>query len=246
MAKLRSTLFIVLSPAGIDASPFLSQLRSHPDLLCHGDIHGPLSETGYTALDRGQVTAGQASKELHAFARDFPEAFLYKYLLDSRGRQAVGFAVDHGTLPDSANARLRNVLYHDGDVKLVLHTPQNILRAYVEDARHAAASLFSRAKPVEVEPQKFLLHAKQVDRMSAYVAKFFQAHPQLKVEGENLLHPKAGATLKAVARFLDIALFPSGTPVAKSAQTGLRDMIANFAALEAALSDTPYARMLES
>ena len=245
MAKLRSTLFIVLSPAGIDISPFLSQLRSHPDLLCYGDIHGPLSEAGYTALDGGKITAGRASKEMYAFGRDFPEAFLYKYLLDSRGRQAVGFAVDHGTLFDSVNARLRNVLYHDADVKTVLYTPQNILRAYAEDARHAATSLFSRAKSVAIEPQKFLLHARQVDRMNAYVVKFFQGHPQLKVEGESLAHPKLSATLKAIARFLDIAPFPSGTPVARETQDGLRDMIMNFDALKAALSDTPYARMLE-
>jgi|HubBroStandDraft_5_1064220.scaffolds.fasta_scaffold34521_2 hypothetical protein len=243
MTNARSTLFIVLSPTGIDTDPLLSQLQAHPDVLCHAGMQGPLSEAGFAGLDDKTLKAARGSKELAAFKQGFPEAFLYKYVLDSRGRQAVGFAVDHGSLLDPVNARMRTVLHQDSDVHVLLYAPKNTLRAYAEDAQRRQTP--PRAQ-VEIEPQKFLLHAKQIDRLNAYVEKFFQGHAQLKIDSADLLPSRAGATLKAVAKFLDMAPFRAAASPLKEPQAELRGMIANFPAMEAALRDTPYSQMLGS
>jgi len=240
MPNVRSTLFILLSPTGIDNAAFLAQLRSHPGLLCHADMLGPLSPAGYAGLDDKTLKAARGSGEIAAFRQAFPEAYLYKYVLDSRGRQAVGFAVDHGALLDPVNARIRNVLHQDSGVKVLRYAPQNTLRAYAEAAPRDGS------KAVEIEPQKFLLHARQTDRMNAYVEKFFAGHEQMQVEREDLLPARAAATLKAVAKFLGLEPFPAAAARAGEPGPALREMISNFAALETALRDTPYSKMLGS
>lgn len=243
MTKARGTLFIVLNPTGTDPSPLLMQLQEHPDVLCHAGMQGPLSKTGVIdkVLD-SLLTPGDV-----AFRNDFPEAFLYKYVFDSRGRQAVGFAVDHDTLLDPMNARMRNVVYQDTGVDVLLYMPRDILRAYAEDVRRRQASLLARSGPVEIEPHKFLLHARQMDRMNAYFEEFFANHRRLKVDGGYLSTPKANATLKSIAKFLEVGVFPpAASPAAEEPPVGLREMISNYDAVEAALRGTPYTQLLES
>lgn len=239
MAQLRSTLFIVLSPAGVDVSPLLTPLRSHPDILCHGDMLGPLSEQGYAWLEGKTYTASKAPKSVAAFQRAFPEAFLYKYLFDSRGKGAAGFAVDHDTLLHPLNARLRNVLYHDTDVKVLHYTPRNTLLAY---AAQLGREQGKRGREgVEVEAQKFVLYAKQISRLDDYVKRFFQEHDHIESDEADLMPAKLKGTLKSMAKFLDLE--PAGAvtaPVATDTAT-----ITNLAALKVALRETPYAWMTE-
>lgn len=240
MKKLRSTLFIALSPAGVDVSAFLACLRSHPGILCHADMQGPLSESGFAGLDEGTLKAARKSEAIAAFKRGFPEAYLYKYLLDSRGSEAVGFAVDYDTLLSPVNAPLRNVLQYDVEVKVLAFAPRNILREYAADPARRQGT-----QAVAVEPQKFLLHAKQRDRIQAYVEQFFQHHARMKVHSEDLLPSRLQGTLKAVAELLDVERFP-GAKGKDAGQPELKALISNLDAVKAALRDTPYSWMLES
>lgn len=243
---LRSNLFIVLSPGGVDTSEFLAQLRAHPDLLCHADMQGPLSERGFADLAKTALTAARKSREIAAFKESFSQAFLYKYVLDSRGRLAVGFAVDYDSLLNSINAPLRDVLQHDLDVKILLYAPKNSLHAYVEGLRGKLASSEAAMQPVAVDPQKFLLHARQVERMNAYVERLFEGHQQMKVESESLRQPHRGASLRRIAGFLGLEGVPTMGLPDGGGVPDLCAMVSNFSAIETALRDTPYAWMLGS
>lgn len=241
MAQLRSTLFIVLSPAGVDVSPFLALLGSHPDILAHGDMQGPLSEQGYAWLEGKTYTRSKASKSVAAFQRTFPEAFLYKYLFDSRGKRAVGFSVDYDTLLHPLNARLRNVLYHDTDVKTLHYVPRNSLRAYVDGLLREQGK---KIKAVEVEAQKFVYYAKQLERLDSYVMRFFKEHDHLRLSEEAVSSARLQSTLKAVAEFLDVDTGAKAALADGDKPAPLIALVSNHAALKAALQDTPYISML--
>lgn len=243
MAQLRSTLFIVLSPAGVDVSSFLALLGSHPDILSHGDMQGPLSEQGYAWLEGKTYSRSKAPKSVAAFQRAFPEAFLYKYLFDSRGKRAVGFAVDYDTLLHPLNARLRNVLYHDTDVKTLHYVPRNSLRAYVNGLLREQGK---QAKAVEVEAQKFVHYAKQIERLDSYVMRFFKDHDHLRLNEEAVSPARLQGTLKAVAKFLDVEPGAKTGPAAGDQPAPIATLVSNHAALKAALRDTPYVSMLEA
>jgi len=243
LAGLRSQLFMVLSPAGVDVAGLIAHLRSHPDVLCHGDLQGPLSPQGYAYVDEGALTAARKSKELVSFRNTFPAAFLYKYVLDSRGRTAVGFAVDHDILLSPVNAPVRDVLQQDLDVKILLYAPKNILQAYASGLYRQRTLAGSAPAAVMIEPQRFLAHARQSDRMSHYVERMFPRHAKLNVESENLQTPKLGATLHGIAAFLGVERFPDPVPSDRDSCPELGAMISNLAAVVAALRDTPYAWM---
>ncbi len=242
MAQLRSTQFIVLSPAGVDVSPFLTPLRSNPRILCHADMQGPLSGQGYAWLEGGTFGTPKAPKGVAPFQRTFPEAFLYKYLFDSHGKGAVGFAVDYDALLHPLNARLRNVLYHDTDVKVLLYVPRNTLRAYVDGLMREQDK---KGKPVAVEAQQFVLYAKQVERLDGYVMRLFKEHEHLRLNEEGMGQDKLQGVLKAVAKFLDVEAGPKPKP-AGAAATPLATLVSDHPALKAALQDTPYAWMAEA
>lgn len=234
---------MVLSPAGVDVSGFLAQLRSHPDVLCHADLQGPLSGLGYADADDGALTAARKSKELTAFKNAFPTAFFYKYVLESRGSAAVGFAVDHDTLLNSSNAPIRDVLQQDLDVKILLYTAKNTLRAYASGLYRKRVVGGSVSAPVAIEPQRFLAYARQSDRMNHYVERMFPRHAKLNVESESLQASMLNATLQDIAAFLGVDRFPDPILSGGEPSPELGAMIANLAAVETALRDTPYAWM---
>lgn len=243
-AGLRSAVFAVLLPPAVDGSPLAAQLHAHPDVLCHEDMEGPLSERGYAGADAKALAAARKSKELASFRNSSPAAYLYKYVLDSRGHLAVGFITDHATLLSSANAHLRDVLQQDRDLQVLLYGPRNTLHAYATRLWQSRALEGAAVPAVEVDPREFLLHAREQDRMNAYVEHFFEGHAQMKVYGEDLASPKQAVALQGVAKFLGLEAFPA-TP-AGGTGAGLRAMVSNLTALEAALHGTPYAWMLEA
>jgi LPS sulfotransferase NodH len=231
----RARRFVVVAAPRTGSNWVCSMLNSHPEILCHHEIFNP--EGIHYALDHraGDMDIGTPEERDAA-----PLDFIGRLWRRDFGKRLVGFKINRG----QNEAAFRHLLADKGVSKLVL-VRRNRVKTFVSEMvaeKTGRWESYGRAdgdKPagrLEVDVEALRRHVALNRDYYARVRGALRSSGQqyLEVTYENL---KGEAEWRNILRFLGVA--PNAralTPATrKQNPRDLRDLISNYAQLEAAL-----------
>ncbi len=130
--RLRENIFMIACPARSGSTFLVTLLRSHPHILCHGEV---LVGNGITGISGAYgVKSRENPKILEQLAderRENFERFLYKYVLDGQSKQVVGFKLKSDELVLPEYKKVKNVVVSDRDIAILHLNRRNLLARYL-------------------------------------------------------------------------------------------------------------------
>lgn len=228
--------FVILAAPRTGSNMLCSMLNSHPSVLCHHELFNP--EGIHYALDRrtGEIDLGSPAQR----DRD-PAAFLARVWRHSQGAKALGFKLNR----DQNERAFAAVLSNPAIRKIVL-IRRNRVETFVSELiaqqtgqweSYATSDLRPYAQTVYVDARELQCHIARNQDYYAAIRKALAASGQAHLE---VAYEELGRRGEQ-RRILDYLGIPPGRT---NLQAGtrrvnircLRDVVANHAALVAALS----------
>lgn len=234
-----STRFVVLACPRSGSNWLCSALDSHPEILCHHEIFNP-KEVKYAVKWRraGRHIGGREQRDAD------PPAFLRALWAAGVEERIVGFKINRGQDP-----RIFDAVLSEPAIRKVIVSRQNRVRAFVSESialetgeweSYPWSRYRQNGHRIAVEAEALHRHAQTNDRYLDNLRARLSETGQTAVEigYENLRDLDAQ---NRVLRHLGAKEFESPlTGVTERLNPApLRDLIANFDALEARLRDTP-------
>lgn len=233
----------VLASFGRTGSTWLTMLlRSHPAILCHGEVFN-LPEIKYAP---GYVDRSKTPSCWTAASRDHdPTAFLEALFLEDLGHQAVGIKMLNWHHPD-----LLFDLARRPDVHKVILRRRNRIRAFLSRVRSQALSRWVRdsydGMRVRLDPDELLAYVRRYDRFYEQMLTTSHGTPMREVLYEDLLDDPQSA--RDVVEFLGVE--PSEIPLhaglPRQSDDRTRDVVTNFEELSELLRGTALQPELEA
>lgn len=222
-----------------------STLNSHPEILCHHEIFNP--EGMHYALDHrgGDLDLGTLSERERE-----PLVVLERLWREGFGKRAVGFKLNRGQSPAAFDAVLA-----DARVRKLILTRRNKVKTYVSELvalRTGRWESYGRparpAPPVRVEVDAHSLY-EHIALNESYYARL---RGSLEASGQRYLSCayedlRSDEEWSRIIEFIGVkpgAGLRAGT--SKQNPSDLRDLVSNFAELEAALHGTGLESSLRS
>lgn len=250
-ADLPDIRFVIFAAPRTGSNWVCSMLNSHPEVLCHHEIFNP--EGMHYALDHrgGDLDLGTPEERERA-----PLAVLERLWRAHFGKRAVGFKLNRGQSRAASEAVLS-----DARVRKVILARRNKVKTYVSEMIARRTGRWEsydlprgqRTRPpsvkLEVEARALFEHVALNESYYAGLRGALDAAGQtyLTCAYEDLLRSRGEwARLLAFIGVSTRAELRAGT--SKQNPSDLRDLVSNFAELEAALRGTelePSLRSLE-
>lgn len=220
---LRHDKFIISCAARTGSTMLERLLRSHPDILCHGEVMqpggvGPM----YGPMAVLREATDEAGEVLYRYARERPTAFLYDIVFDPRGSLAVGFKFKTDEAFDARFPninRVQEVIGADADIKVIRLRRRDILAQYISHAvvlrqtgRTYITSTDDRptAEPFKADPGEVARYCLDVTFREKRADKAYRNHRQLRVDYEELTSGDDAIHARLV-EFLGVAPAPLTT-----------------------------------
>lgn len=232
---LRHDTYMICCPARSGSTMLVHLLRSHPQVLSHGEVMGHEVTGLMGPLGRMVRQDSALHRHLQDIRRDRPAFFLYNYILDSRGHKAVGFKLKYDELANPAYRDVLECVLQDGDLKIVFLDRENLFERYV--SHHFAGVtgvtlVHGGAKAPKVEPVRLDWRdmernfQEQLARRDRF-RKLFRSHRSIETTYEKLTI-NAPVEMAKVYKFLGVDEHHPATPTKKILSSDLRSLISNY------------------
>jgi hypothetical protein len=220
---LRTDKYVISCAARSGSTMLVQLLRSHPDVLSHGEVFAADSigmlDGRYAALRRDDPSLSQ---RLFDYRRGQPEPFVYDVVYDSQGRKAVGFKFKTDEAFSPAWADIRAIVARDIDIKVIFLRRRDMLAQYVSHEAvlrhnvptlvvHPAARERLRIKPFKISIPALLEYVDDVARRERLAAETYADHPSMHVDYEDLVLEEHSVR-RTLTDFLEIPPFTLSTP----------------------------------
>ena len=120
MIRLRTDLYMIACAARTGSTMLVRLLRSHPQLISHGEVWGGdamVGVDGHLATSCEEQPGFQQALEQQRF--EHPERVLYKHFFDARGARACGFKLKYDELVQPRWHEVRRLVETDTDIGIV-------------------------------------------------------------------------------------------------------------------------------
>lgn len=238
---MSATRFVIAS-FGRTGSTWLTLLvRSHPAILCHGEIFNP-PEIKWAP---GHVEHSKVAAAWTVASRDRdPAGFLETVLADDRGHQAVGAKMLNWHQPELLFEVARRP-----DVHKVILRRRNRVRAFL--SRERSDLLLRRMREsydgfrIRLDPDELLAYARRYDSFYDSLRTVAAGAPVFEVVYEDLLDGTQSA--QDVVAFLGVepSDFPLASGMRRQSRDRTRDVVTNFDELSELVRGTPLQAELE-
>lgn len=240
---------MVLCAARTGSTLLVHLLRSHPSVMCYGELFSPGQVTGAAGVHRGRARQDPGYlRALTAHRDDDPVRFLYKIAFDPQGHDSVGFKVKYDELVLPSHRRLLRALRRDRDIRVVLLRRRNLFERYVSwytvnEVTHQTLAVgddeVAEAPPVSLDPVKVELDMRETTQRQARFAQMFSDHRTFGITYEELHDESAHG---ALLEFLGVAPAPLNSPTKKLQRRTMEQAVANFDELKDHFEGTPFER----
>jgi hypothetical protein len=250
----KATIYMITCPARSGSTMLVHLLRSHPDVCSHDEVFSPQKVTGITGtyLQRSRQQADFLDCLSAERNRD-PVAFMYKVILDSQDKWAVGFKLKHDELVLPEYTQLREAIAGDLDFCIIHLWRENLLRRYLSHyvANHVTRVTLAvlnqpipdvsaiRLDPVECERDFLMVESRQAE-----LARLFGQHRGFSISYEEMVDG-GSKKMAALQHFLGIRCRTLTTTTKKLGKHSLRKSIENFDELKEYFAGSGYSRFFE-
>jgi hypothetical protein len=198
-------------------------LRSHPDILAHGEVFGTKAigalDGRYARLRHIDSSLG---KRLWRYRRRDPGRFLRDMVFDPQGRRTAGFKFKTDEAFHRRNRDVLAMISSDPEVKVIHLRRRDLLAQYVSHRvvlKQGVPTMLRASedrdvvtmKPFRVRTRTFLAYRADVLRREQRAAETYANHPQLIVDYEDLADENA-RVLSELAEFLEVPAAPMSAP----------------------------------
>jgi hypothetical protein len=236
--------FLIVAAGRTGSTRLRLLLDSHPLIRCHGELFGnnlkTLAEPATPAY--GRLLAERAHD---------PAAFLRQRALEPAGAAAVGFKILYHQLTRQWPGLLTQV-QADRTLRIIHLVRRNGVKRFLSEYyvgtvthrnRFDADEPLPAIAPVVVPVQTLLDDLAAIAHESARIRCLFRHHRIHEVAYEDSLDDN-GATMQKVLDFLGVGPARLSVCIRKILPDDLRQLIANYDEVAAALQGTPFAFML--
>ncbi len=224
MSHLRDNKFIISCSARSGSTMLVHLLRSHPQLLCHGEVFEPSRigqlDGSYGLRRRNDPTMDQRLMEYWATR---PEAFLYDVVFDTQGRRAVGFKFKTDEAFDPAYETIAGLIRDDKDIKVLHLRRKNLLDQYISHQvvlRQTGVTLVTddsqrpEINRFEVDIDDAVSYATGIVQRERQAGAMYSGHRQAVVDYEDLVQ-HGNLIRERMQTFLAVPQLPLSTPTRK-------------------------------
>jgi hypothetical protein len=238
------TRFFIVTTGRTGSTRLRLLLDSHPRITCHGELFGENIST---------LAAPGSEPHRHLLAerdRD-PAGFAMQRAFAPTGADAVGFKILHQQLLTRWPGLL-DALQRAQDVRVIHLVRRNGIKRFMSEYFVGTVTgknvyfldeQLPRIEPVVVPATILLERLCEERRQSARIRELFAGHPCHEIAYEDSLADD-GPALRAVQEFLGVPPAGLTAPIRKILPDDLRQLIANFDEVAAAVQGTPFESML--
>ena len=234
--------FMIACAARTGSTMLVRTLRSHPDLVVHGEVWGD----GMVGLDGSLARACEADPAafaaLEAARFDAPEATLRRFLAP-HGAQAVGFKLKYDELVRAQWRGIRELVEADLGLRIVFLHRRDLLRRYLSHQivlRQTGVTNVPAGGDVpgvaafEVDVEDCLRDIAQTRARTRESAAAFAAHPSMQVVYEDLAADPQ-AECERVFAFLGVPPVTVRVATERIVRVPPEALVLNYDELQAAL-----------
>lgn len=246
MIRLRTDLYMIACAARTGSTMLVRLLRSHPQLISHGEVWGGdamVGMDGHLAESCEQQPGFQQALEQQRF--EHPERVLYKHFFDARGAQACGFKLKFDELVQSRWHEVRRLVETDTDIGIVFLHRDDLLQRYLSHqvvlrqtgvTNVPSGGELPRIEPFEVDIDECIADITETRRRRQEFEAAFVAHRCLHLHYEALAADPQGECDR-VFDFLGLPSAPVRMATEKLVREPPQRLVVNYDALAAALRD---------
>lgn len=252
---LRDNAYLIACPPRCGSTMLVTLLRSHPQILSYGEVFGNRVINGLTGHYETLVAKDpSAIDRLLEIRTQAPVHFLYKYVLDARGRDVVGFKFKYDEMLLEEYADLVEAVRRDTDIKVIFLWRENLLARHLSHAVVGKVTGVTMLKttdqdlhipPIHIDVGGLLADIERQRQRRARFERLFSAHRSLNLSYEALLSNPA-MEHKRLTEFLGLSEHPLSAGTKKNIRLPLREAIANFDEIRAVLRGTDLESFCES
>lgn len=243
--QARHPRFMIACAARTGSTMLVRTLRSHPQLIVHGEVWGDnmVGVDGPLAQACESDHALRDALEARRFAQ--PERVLRETFLDPHHAQSVGFKLKYDELVRPQWQEIRRLVQADNDLAIVFLHRRDLLRRYLSHqvvlrqtgiTVVAAGGTPPPVQPFAVDIDDLLRDIAETRRRTREFEAAFAAHQALHIAYEDLsVDPQAQCD--RVFAFLGVEVAPVRVATEKIVRTPPETLVLNYPDVQAALRD---------
>lgn len=222
MTHLRDDKFLISCAARTGSTMLVQLLRSHPQIVCHGEVFRKDSISALDGRYQG-LPAEELGERLLPYRVHQPGAFIYDVIFDRQTGLAAGFKFKTDEQFLQPWADIAQLVAGDHDIKVIRLRRRNLLAQYVSHEvvlRQGVATTLKageappQVRPFRVDLKAILGYLDDVARRDRLADEAYSKHRQLRVAYEDLLDETNPARASLLA-FLGVADHPLSTRTMK-------------------------------
>ncbi|HEX5755547.1 MAG TPA: sulfotransferase [Arenimonas sp.] len=241
---LRDNAYLIACPPRCGSTMLVTLLRSHPQILSYGEVFGKGVINGLTGRYQALVDQDPAVREqLLEIRTRTPVHFLYKFVLDARAREVVGFKFKYDEMLLEEHASLLDAIHCDTDIKIIFLWRENLLARHLSHAivEKVTGVTMLRATdrdldipPIRIDIDALLSDIERQQQRRARFRRLFSMHRSLELGYESLLADPVTERGR-LTDFLGVNEHPLAPATKKNVQRPIHEAISNFQEVRAAL-----------
>lgn len=251
---LRNDAYMICCPARSGSTLLVHLLRSHPEVLSHGEILGH-KITGLSGPLGARIGKDQdAMGVLEEIKRTRPQTYLYSYILQPHNRKAVGFKLKYEELGSPEYAHVLDFIRADIDLKIIFLDRENLFERYV--SHYVAVNVTGvtlvksdqptpDVRPITLDPSDIERNFQEESDKKQRFRALFSSHRSIETTYDRLATDTVSETNK-IYRFLGLAEHTASTTTKKILGGRLANFIENYDEILDYFSGTQYARYFET
>lgn len=243
MMRLRTDLYMIACAARTGSTMLVRLLRSHPQLISHGEVWGDamVGLDGHLAASCEQQPGFLQALQQQRFEQ--PQRVLYKHFFDARGAQACGFKLKYDELVQPRWHEVRRLVETDTDIGIVFLHRDDLLQRYLSHqvvlrqtgvTNVPSGGALPRIEAFEVDLEDCIADMVETRRRRREFEAAFAAHRCLHVHYEALVRDPQGECDR-VFDFLDLPSAPVHVATEKLVREPPERLVLNHHVLIAAL-----------
>lgn len=247
------TRFLIVCAARTGSTWLRLMLNDHPQILCHGEFFASNPKKIVGLADEKFDLQNHKMEDLVAWRDRDPADFLYEFILDARGYNAVGAKIKYKNLDAQHLAGIFERTREDNDLAIVHLKRRNHLKRIISgrnSKKHNSASVKKgNEKPaydkVKLNPQRVI---SKIDAMIADEKRFadiYKDHPMIEVYYEDLWSDR-NKVLAEIQTFLGVEVHPVEEILQKLSSDNLQDLLLNYDDIKEVFMSSPYAHYFDS
>jgi len=247
---LRNDAYMICCPARSGSTLLVHLLRSHPEVLSHGEVMGQ-KITGLSGpLGTRFGKDADMLNTLEAIRQARPQTYLYSYILHTHGKKAVGFKLKYEELGSPEYAQILDFIKADTDLKIIFLDRENLFERYVSHyvvVNVTGVTLIQSGqpnpavRPITLDPADIERNFKEeLDKRQRF-RELFSSHRSIETTYDKLVADTV-PEMNRIYRFLDLTEHVAVAKTKKILDTNLASFIENYAEILEHFSGTQYAQ----